>query len=125
MSYGDKFRSVRKTATVDIEGLTVTLRELTAREADAWRQIHRRAESGDDAEVRVMVAMLVKSIIDDDGKLAFGDDQIEDAYDAMGLTAVHRLFRAALKLNGIDDAEGDDEGNADRGSGSSTSSAAN
>jgi hypothetical protein len=116
----------RKVVDVDVPewGGPVRLRALSGRQRAEFDAVRARIlEAGSKDYGDILMCLLVRSMVDEDGELLFTDD---DA-DALGEKlhgALDRLFDAAMELNGlseraIDDAVGNSDGDRSPGSGTS------
>ena len=85
-------------------GGTVTVVELTGRERDAWEaDIVELNEAGDDAKMSLENArakLAVRTVVDDDGKRIFTDDDIEEL-GSTSARALSRIFNVASRLSGL------------------------
>lgn len=89
------------------------LRELSGTERDRFEVsvIHEENVTGADGKtqsVRKVEAMLLRarlvalSLVGEDGKRLYADDEVEILSDAVPSSVLGRLFEAAQKLNGLD-----------------------
>jgi len=105
MSLKDEILAMDDLRTEQVEvpewGRTVTLRQLTNEAMDEF--IDAVMAGRDDSSVRITglkAQLLVASIIDDNGELVFGPDDVP-ALQRKSAAALNRLFEVAQRLNNL------------------------
>lgn len=86
-----------KVSTVELEGQTVTIREMTVGERLAFETAAAGKPSGE-----VALAAVVASVVDDDGNLVFTADDLP-RLKQLPPDSVLPIMRAVLKLNALTD----------------------
>lgn len=98
----------RKTKTIELDdGQTVTIRELTEKEAQDW---HERFH---DAKGRVIRKRLVEnramlavmSIVDDSGEPMFDESHLTEIMSEWPASVLYRIYSEAAKFSGLADEE--------------------
>lgn len=115
MSVIDKIKMagdlVMKNVNVPEWGVELTLRTMTSRERDEWEQAwlqYRKTVNGDAEDQTGFYAFFLTFVaLDESGKLAFTQLDIPVLLGKSS-RVLTRLAKAAMKLNGIGDAEVDD-----------------
>jgi hypothetical protein len=87
------------TDSVTIKGEVFTVREMTGSERDIYEQMVYGQSSTKDSLIRNARALMVAmTCIDDDGRLRFGEAQVEQV-GQMPASALNKIFQCAAKLN--------------------------
>lgn len=97
---GDIFEDVE----VPEWGGTVRIRVMTGRERDAWEAslMTRKGKRMEFTYTNYRASLLVRCIVDEDGKRLFGDHDI-GTLSEKSAPAIERLFEAARKINRLND----------------------
>lgn len=101
----------RKTKTIEIEGQSVTLKELSEKELQNW---HERFH---DAKGRVIrkkltenrAVLAIISLVDENGNTFLDETHLTEIMNDWPSSALKRIYDAAAELNGLNDEEDDEK----------------
>jgi hypothetical protein len=100
----------RKTSTVDVEGQTFRLQEMSGTERDRFEMAAFKEEGGKRTVDPLYLRARLVAIcwVGENGKREYGDEDIAALSDELPASVIAKLFEAAQKLNGLDAVAVDD-----------------